>query len=134
MPERNGMSTLEKLTITGLVIHSAAIWWIIFYESAFQVLGFVFATLPLVIAALVFIRKAWAIGVVAIASVLMAVMGALSPVEIARLTQSANLVEVGTGVLDVLGLVVASVAAILATISMYRRARSNVKETRYVNP
>jgi hypothetical protein len=63
----------------------------------------------------------------------MTVMGVLSPVEIARLTQAANVVELATGVLDVLGLAVASVAAILATISMYRRTRSHVKEAGYVN-
>jgi hypothetical protein len=63
----------------------------------------------------------------------MTVMGVLSPVEIARLTQAANVVELATGVLDVLGLVVASVAAILATISTYRGTRSQVKEAGYVN-
>jgi hypothetical protein len=44
-----------------------------------------------------------------------------------------NVVELATGVLDVLGLVAASVAAILATISMCRRTRSHVKEAGYVN-
>ncbi len=72
--------------------------------------------------------------VVAIVKVLMTLQGVLSPVELARLTQTANLVELGPGLVDVLGLVVASVAAVMATISMSRRTRRNAEEQSYVNP
>lgn len=125
MATRASLSTLAKLMIAGFVIHSAAIWWIIVYERAFLVMGFVFAVLPLVLAGLLLIRVGWVLAVVSVVAVLMVVQGVLSPIEISRLTQTADVVELVVGVLDLLGLVLAAVAGIVATAQLYRRSSTS---------
>jgi hypothetical protein len=115
-------SLLAKLMIAGFIIHSAAIWFIIFYERAFQLAGFVFAIVPLALAALLLYRSGWVLVVVTIAAVLMVFQGIFSPIEVARLTQTADLVEFVVGALDVLGLVVAALAGVVAVAMLYRRS------------
>jgi hypothetical protein len=114
------LSKLDKVTMLGLTVYSMGIWWIILSQGAYVAAGFMFASLPLLMAAVVLTKVRWIPAVLGVIAAVLMPGAMTSPAQVARLTHPEIIVPFMQGSLEVVGLAVAVVAGIVATIQHYR--------------